>query len=95
MMVVAELIKHTQNGLDNSISCQKTRKLMNEVDIDHIAYTRTHKSKVGLIMHTNKNSQYSSHQYRHIILAHLMMGSMSWKSIAEIICLVAGVSLEI
>lgn len=92
MIVVAKL--NIQNGLGNSISCQKARKLMNAIDVDHITYTWTHKSKVGLMMHINKGLQYASHQYRHIILAHIIMGNISRKATAGIICLVTDVSLE-
>jgi transposase InsO family protein len=37
------------------------------------------KAKAGLIMHTDRSSQYASHQYRNLLLAHGIKGSMSRK----------------
>jgi putative transposase len=37
------------------------------------------KPKTGLIMHTDRGSQYASHQYRNLLLAHGIKGSMSRK----------------
>jgi putative transposase len=38
------------------------------------------KPKDGLIMHTDRGSQYVSHQYRNLLSAHGIKGSMSRKS---------------
>jgi len=37
------------------------------------------KPKAGLIMHTDRGSHYASHQYRSLLLAHGIKGSMSRK----------------
>jgi putative transposase len=37
------------------------------------------KPKAGLIMHTDRGSQYASHQYRSLLSAHGIKGSMSRK----------------
>jgi putative transposase len=37
------------------------------------------KLKAGLIMHTDRGSQYASHQYRNLLSAHDIKGSMSRK----------------
>jgi putative transposase len=37
------------------------------------------KPKAGLIMHTDRGSQYASHHYRNLLLAHGIKGSMSRK----------------
>jgi putative transposase len=37
------------------------------------------KPKDGLIMHTDRGSQYASHQYRRLLLAHRMQHRMSRK----------------
>jgi transposase InsO family protein len=37
------------------------------------------KPKAGLIMHTDRGSQYASHQYRSLLSAHDIKGSMSRK----------------
>jgi putative transposase len=37
------------------------------------------KPKGGLIMHTDRGSQYASHQYRNLLSAHGIKGSMSRK----------------
>jgi putative transposase len=38
-----------------------------------------HKPKTGLIMHTDRGSQYASHQYRNLLLAYAIKGSMNRK----------------
>jgi transposase InsO family protein len=37
------------------------------------------KPEPGLIMHTDRGSQYASHQYKNLLLAHGIKGSMSRK----------------